>query len=333
VSVAPPQYDLEALRDTVRRISAATATWGEPRLTPDVVAAAPPAALYAAPGAPLDVKSFSFARSIPSGTGLTAVRLDAAALAHSRLDDVRIVDAQRRQVPYLLELLDEPTVLELPALEPIAARVNVDRRSFPDAATRTWYRVRLPYAGLPDASLRLSTSARVFSRDIGVIVHELPRDAVSDAGIDRSASASWTHADPDTPAPSLDIPLTGRLFTDSIFIAVNDGDNQKLPLVSATLLVPSYRLRFFREPAASLRLLYGRADISAPRYDIELIAPRLLDAAAQDVVADAEPKSLATLGRTPKLLFWGALGLVVVGLLLLIARLVRNEPAVETKEA
>ncbi|MEO8624853.1 MAG: hypothetical protein ABI625_27465, partial [bacterium] len=325
--IAPPQYDLEALRDTVKRIASVAATWGPPHEASNVAAVEPPAALYAAPGATLEANSFTFSRNIPAGSGLTAVRLDAAVLAHSRLDDIRIVDAQGRQVPYLLELLEEPTEVSLPALKSTNPRANTDPRVVPDAARRAWYAVQLPYVGLPDASLRLGTSARVFTRDVGVVTHELRRDAASDAGVDHMATASWTHDDPDSPAPSLDIPLTARLQTDSLFVLINDGDNQILPLTNATLLLRSYRLRFYREPDAKLRLLYGRADISAPRYDIQLIAPRLLDAAAEEVTAEPEHGSAPTLGRTPKLVFWGVLSLVVVVLLFLIARLVRTGPS------
>lgn len=324
--VSPPRYDLEALRDTVNDIAAAAAAWGAPRALNAEAVAAAPSALFAAPGAPLDAGGFNYARAIPKGVGLTAVRLDAAALAHSRIDDVRIVDDKGRQVPYLLEQLDEPIELALPPLEPTSASTSIDARGIPGAASRTWYRLRLPYTGLPDASLRLGTSARVFTRDIGVIIRELPRDAAPGAGADRTAGATWTHSDPDTPAPLLDIPLTGRLRTDSLLVLVDDGDNSKLALEKPTLLLPSYRLRFFRQEGASLRLLYGKADLGAPRYDIELIAPRLLDAAAEEVTADPEPAGAVSFGPRAKVVFWGVLGVVVVVLLLLIARLVRAGP-------
>jgi hypothetical protein len=331
--VAPPQYDLEALRDTVRRIAASTASWGAPRAARRESVAEAPSALYAAPGAPLDPVGFAFARLIPAGSGLTAIRLDAAALAHSRLDDVRILDAKGRQVPYLLEVLDEPTELALPALELTSPRATIDQRVVRGAATRTWYLLRLPYAGLPGAALRLSTGARVFTRDVDVIMHELRRDAASDAGVDRTASLSWTHDDPDTPAPSLDVPLGARLRTDSLLVLVDDGDNQKLPLAKPTLLLPSYRVRFFREPGASLRLMYGRPDLPAPRYDIELIAPRLLNEAAEEVTPEPERAGTEALGRTPQLVFWGVLGVVVLVLFALIARLVRNGPSAGTGDA
>ncbi len=120
--------------------------------------------------------------------------------------------------------------------------------------------------------------------------------------------------------------MSGRLRTDSLLVLVNDGDNSTLALEKPTLLLPSYRLRFFRQEGASLRLVYGNASLGAPRYDIELIAPSLLDAAAEVVSADPEPAGAVSFGPKAKLVFWRVLGVVVVVLLLLIARLVSAGP-------
>jgi hypothetical protein len=272
------------------------------------------------------VKSFAFARSIPKGAGLTAVRLDPAALAHSRIDDVRVVDAAGRQVPYVLEMLEEPTEVALAAPVSTKARDNIDRRSVADATTRSWYRIALPYAGLPDATLRLSTTARVFSRDIAVVTQDLPREAEAEPWAARTLTAAWSHEDPESAASPLEISLGARLPSDSLFVLVNDGDNQKLPLSGATLLLPSYRIRFFRQPDASLTLLYGRRDIGAPSYDLALLTPRLLDAQAQEVTIGEESGGAQTPGRTARWVFWGVLGVAVLVLLLMIARLVRSGP-------
>jgi hypothetical protein len=321
--VAAPQYDLEALRDSVHHIAAARASWGAPRGTQAArTAAAAPKTSYAAPGAALDVKSFRYARAIPAGSGLTAVRLDPAAFAHSHIDDVRVVDGEGRQVPYLLEVLDEPTEVALPAVVPTKPRENIDRRHVADADSRTWYRLRLPYAGLPQATLRLSTTARVFSREIGIVTRDLPREARAEASLDRTVNASWTHDDPESPAPPLEIALGARLSSDSLFVLVGDGDNQKLPIAGATLLLPSYRIRFFREPGAALTLLYGRGDLGAPRYDLQLIAPRLLDAPADEVRPAPEGGGTGAPSDRPQIVFWAVLGVAVLVLLVLIARLV-----------
>lgn len=332
--IAPPHYDLEALRDTVRRTSTAAATWGPVRAS--TLAAAPsdgPGVLSAEPGAPLDMKSFRVARDIPRGSGLTAVRLDAAALAHSRIDDVRILDAQGRQVPYLLERLGEPTVVPLAALAAVKARTDVDPRTLADAASWTWYRLSLPLAGLPEATLRLRTPTRVFERAITVITRELPRDALPQWAGDHAVRASWTHADPESATPPIEIALgPQRLASDSLFVLVNDGDNGTIPLVGAELLLPAFRLRFFRQSDVPLTLVYGREDLPAPRYDIQLIAPRLLDAPAVDVTAAAEQQDSGVPSRTPQLLFWVVLSAAVLVLLALVARLVRASPPSATED-
>ena len=91
------------------------------------------------------------------------------------------------------------------------------------------------------------------------------------------------------------------------------------------MLLPAYRRRFYRSSDAALRLVYGRTDIEAPRYDLAIIAPRLLDAPAEEVTPapEGQPGANAS-GHAPQILFWSALGSVVIVLLLLIGRLVRG---------
>lgn len=332
--IAPPQYDLEVLRDTIQRIAAARAAWGAAR-TISAVAAQPeaPASLYADPGAPLDTKGFRFARAIPDGSGLTAVRLDAAALAHSHITDVRIVDASGRQVPYLLETLGEPTELALTTPQAVKPRFDVSSQLVAGANTRTWYRLALPLTGLPAATLRLETSARVFERDIAVVTRELPRDT-RQLSTDHVVDMPWTHDDPEIAAPPIEIGLeVPRLASDSLFVLVNDGDNQKLPLTRATVLLPTYRLRFFRHAGTSLHLVYGRDDLAAPRYDIALLAPRLLDAAASEVLAAPEHGDASHASPVPQRAFWATLAVAVMVLLVLIARLVRAGPGPTPEDA
>ena len=280
-------------------------------------------ALYAAPGAPLDAKSFRFARAIPSGSGLTTLTLDAAALAHGRIVDLRIVDSGGRQVPYLLEHPDTAIALSLGTPVPTPPRSDADARLGAAAATRSWYRVSLPYAGLPDAVLRLTTSARVFSRQVDVLTRDLPRDAQPDAIFGRAVTGSWAHDDPDAAAPALEIAMGGRLPGDSLFVVVNDGDNQKLPLTGAALSLPTYRLRFYRQPGVQLTLLYG-GDLGAPNYDLARLADRLVHMPAQEVVASREAPPAPPRTDSAKTLFWTVLGVAVLTLLAIIARLVRG---------
>jgi hypothetical protein len=286
-----------------------------------------PSALYAAPGAVLDRAQFAFARAIPPGEGLTAIRLDAAALAHSRIDDLRIVDERGRQVPYVLVRLGVPTVVPLPTPAPSTADAAVLRRVSGEQMG-TAYRIALPYAGLPDAVLRLVTSARVFQRDVVVVSRPTPRDATRGERAGTAiARERWQHENPDSAAPPLELSLGRRLSSDSLAILVNDGDNQRLPVTSAALLLPTYRLRFFRQPGASLTLRYGRRDLVAPRYDLALLAPRLTGVEATEVELGRELASANRDAPTGRLLFWAVLGVAMVALLVLISRLLRGPPA------
>ena len=49
-----------------------------------------------------------------------------------------------------------------------------------------------------------------------------------------------------------------------LFLLIEEGDNQPLPIEKATVLLPSYALRLFRRPDLPLRLIYGRDDLQAP---------------------------------------------------------------------
>jgi hypothetical protein len=249
------------------------------------------------------------------------------------VNDLRIVDADGHQVPYVLDEAGEPLELTLPALLPVTQREDVDRRVVPDAATRSWYRVALPYAGLPGATLRLATDARVFKRDVAVVTRPLGRDAQPGAAYGYTMAAVWAHDDPDAAAAPLEIYLGDRLPTDSLFVLVSDGDNKKLAITGATLVLPSYRLRFFRAPGTALTLVYGRTDLPQPSYDLALLTPRLLDAPAQEVVIGAETGEVASNTRVASLVFWAVLGAAVLVLLLMIARLVRGGPIGEAGDA
>jgi hypothetical protein len=271
-------------------------------------------------GAPLDVTAFRYARDLPAGSGLTMVTLDAAALAHGRVGDIRIVDGARRQIPYVIERADSTIVLALSAPRPASAETNVDRRLPRDASRRTWYRIDLPFTGVPDATLVLETDARVFRREITVI-----EGGALDLTYRRVMNESWSHDDPATAAPSLEVSLPSRLRSDSLFVLIGDGDNDKLPITKATLRLPTYTLRFFRESGSPLRMVYGRPDLAAPRYDLELVAGRLKDSSAAEVALGAERAVDDPAGKVPGVVFWSLLVGTVLIMLLLIGRLLRGD--------
>jgi hypothetical protein len=306
------------------------ATWGEARTRTaqeNAVSVVPPLPTV---GAPVDESQFRYVRDIAAGeAGLVAVRLDAAALAHSngvssRFSDVRVIDADGRQIPYLVERSSEPLSIEV-----ALARLSTPLAALgPARVSQTVYRIAWPYAGLPSPRLVLSTSARVFSRPIHVGVEREADRRRRDPWIETLATTTWVHADQDTPAPALVMPLAA-VDAKEVLLIVEEGDNAPLPIASARVLVPAYRMRLFRDGGQLLRLAYGRTDLTPPSYDLALLAPRVFGVSAEEVSPgpEREGRAGAAAALVSPWLFWGILVTAVIVLLTLIVRLVRKPTA------
>jgi hypothetical protein len=316
-----PRYDLEAVRDSVHTVAMATARWGEPATRTPVGATASEVAGLHRTGAPIDRKTFRWTRTVPSSqSGLTALTLDAPVLAHSRIADVRIAREDGRQVPYIVERLEEPLRIDLPPLDlsPTAAK---------GGTTLTEYRLRMPYDSLPASRLVLTTGARVFRRQLRVEVVRPPalHDGRRGSWRDIVVSAPWTHADEGTAALPLTLELPA-MHSSEAYLVVDEGDNSRLPITAPTLLLPTYRLRFYRDRAdETLSLLYGNAGLGAPTYDIALLAPELVGAPATEVAPGGEAAgAAAAAGRIPQIAFWAVLGAAVLAMVALIVRLLKG---------
>jgi Protein of unknown function (DUF3999) len=321
-----PQYDLEARRESVLKSRSAEARWGEV-VKPRAEAEAGDGRSMPVAGAAIDAGDFRYSRPLPgSRRGLTAVTLDVAVLAHSDLSDLRISRSDGRQVPYLLEKVEEPLTIELPTLEAANPPGQLAERRQGFAGARSFYRLRLPYEGLPASRLVLQTRARVFQRRVGILIEKDLRDPRREAWSATVAEAGWRHGDPETPAPPLVLQLP-PLKTVEALIVVEEGDNAALPLGPPKLLLPGYRLRFFREDEWNLSLLYGNHGLSAPKYDLALLAPRLVGAAALEITPGPESASTAETWAMPRRIFWLVLALATAALLALIVRLVRKNEA------
>ncbi len=317
-----PRYDLEAARVTASRIPTSTARWGQDRENePEAESVAGNG--MAGSGSVIDLGLFRYTRSISGkAPGLSALPLDAAVLAHSSMNDLRIAKADGHQIPYLLENVDEPLSLDLPAIERTG---DPQSRSFHKRnRTGTWsyYRLRLPYPDLPEARLVLTTSAGVFQRSLSVYIEKNPHNERQEPWTNCVAHAVWSHDDPETAAHALTLQLPSLKTTEAVLM-VEEGDNSPLPITSARLLLPDYRLRFFYE--SDLKLYYGQMDLDAPRYDLAILAPRLMGAAAEETRLGPEIEVTPVRVRSlSPAFFWGILVCAVLVLLILIARLIKK---------
>jgi hypothetical protein len=325
---AAPTYDLEAARASIDLPRTAEARWDSPRSLGAAPAASAPAPAISA-GATLEGE-FRYSRTIagPDQAGLAAIPLDAAVLAHSegpasRFSDVRIADGTNRQIPYLLERRGEPLAVDL-ALT--AASPQMPPLPPSGGGSRSVYRIALPERSLPAGSLTVNTSARVFQRSVQLgVVRPADRNR-REAWFDVVSATTWRHADEQAVAPALTLPV-GPLDEQDMWLVIDEGDNAPLPLDHPRLLLPSYRLRFFAPAAPAgggLRLLYGRNDLQPPRYDLSLLAPRLMGAAATEVAAGPESARAGAPAFVSPRWFWAFLGAAVLVLLGLIAKLAKR---------
>lgn len=326
-----PTYDLEAVRADVSVATVPVAAWGEPRVLVEA-GQTPGASPLPEAGSAIETAGFRYMRPIGDARpGLVALVLDAAALAHSRgpsarFADVRILDPSSRQIPYLIERRDEPLSLEVgvePGAQPRSSELTRERRG-----RRSIYALTLPYARIPGAKLVLETPARVFDRVVQVGMERAPDRRHRTTWFEVVAGSAWRHADQQTPAPPLSLDV-GSVDQTDLLLVVEEGDNAALPIASARLLLGGYRLRFFHPEQASLRLAYGQDDLQQPRYDLALLAPQVMGAAAREVSAGPEqPRGERDAGAEALLAprtFWILLGIAVVALLALIVRLVRAQ--------
>ena len=172
-----------------------------------------PAPAVMAPGAPLDPSGFRYQRPLaPGDPGLVTLPLDAAVLAHSQgpsrsFADVRVVDANNAQIPYLLERRDERLSLDLELRSATPqARALRDR-----PGNRSFYAITLPFENLPGPVVALQTSGTVFRRLVQLGVERPPDRRRREAAFEPLTQAVWEHADATTRAAARALPAIRAL--------------------------------------------------------------------------------------------------------------------------
>ena len=319
-----PSYDLVALREALGPEGIARgvndARFGETRqlivtTTPEELAIED----AVGGGAKIKLAGFRTRRAVEQGPlGLNALLLDPTVLAGSRsLSDLRIVDDRSVQVPYIQESLGEPTILDL--AEPAPAPEDAGER-------QSAYGLTMPYATLPAARLTITTTARVFERRVRLVRVETrnPRDPAVQVVLDEQV---WRNRDTGREAPPLSLRVPVHAGTELLLI-VDEGDNSPLQLGNPRLFLPTYRLRFLRRDEDPLWLMYGQDGLAAPRYDLALLAPRVLGARVPEVgLSDVEEGlSIIPAGRVGTIVFWCVLVAVLIVLFGMVARLLRRGP-------
>jgi hypothetical protein len=308
----PPHYDIEASRNAIAKTSPPLAKWSNDEAPPAGPDAAT-TALAAFRGASVNRHDYRYARPLPPApAGVARLALDADVLARSRdVADVRLVDASDRQVPYIVESVPAPLTI------PLAVPLRVADGS------NSKYTIELPYDRLPEATrLVLTTSARVFDRCTSLSATPDDRHGRATPIVD---CEQWQSTEPSVAAPQLAFDAA-RARTKKVDVAIVEGDNAPLPITSVHLEMPAVALRFYNS-GAPLTLLYGSASAQTPRYDLALLAPRVLGEPARDIVLGAIKSAGAKEGSLDVKIFWGALSVATIALLVVLGRLVKSPAA------
>jgi len=272
-------------------------------------------------GAALDPRAFSHRRPIeiaPSPEGLSRLELapEDAALLRPDLGDLRVVDAEERQWPYLLGADDRGRDVALAVTEA------------PPKHRQSRYALAFPSAPLRVERLVLRSSAPFFDRG-----YELRGE--DEHGSARSVAKGRLVKRALHPGP-VEIELDAQPVH-ALELLVDDGDDAPLRFDAVTARVRLPEL-FLVAPPGSYALLLGNPDLPAPRYELERV---------RDVVlaASSNPAAPGRLGPNPEYslgarlrgedgaggllqigLVWGVLLLAVAVLAVLTLRVARQAP-------
>ena len=320
-----PRYDLAVFASELREANPVTIIPGSLETTPDYhprdSLGAPSMPDVPLEGAPLDAKDWAQRRTVQlTHAGVQELELDPAALAKAQSDfgDLRLLRGEN-QIPYVLE---QPALSRSVTLKPSLTR-DPKRPS-----VSTW-QIKLSHAGLPLRRLVLSSATPLFQRQFRIF--EKLTNQESGAYELTLASGNWSR----TPEPGVPetrvFEIDGRTHTDTLWIETNDGDNPAIALDAVQAIYPVARMIFKTAEPGNVILAYGNPLANAPRYDLSLVAVKLLTAPRHPAKLDAGESTsgaakdlFAGLSGGP--IFWAALGLVVVVLLVVVAKLLPKPP-------
>ncbi len=282
-----PEYDLAHLLDRpgrAERIHRPGAV-GKAELgpvSPNPAFDQEPKLLYAArAGAPVDPRAWSHERSLliaDDDEALHRVRLGPADLGRLNPDrgDLRVVDEEGRQWPYLSE----------PLAHPVAGALEHSPRT--DALRTSSWVLTLPGGEAAMQTVELDLAEPFFDRPWRLETLQEPTRIVGEGRLLRRQD----------PRPVL-LQLRG-LRADALKLVVENGDDAPLTLQGARAWLPAWDL-FVAAPAGRYRVLEGQPAAERPSYELEALRRVVLNTLAPAVEPGplrANPDHLPRLART-----------------------------------
>jgi hypothetical protein len=238
--------------------------------------------------------------------------LDVLSRSLSTSADLRLM-SNGQQLPYILERTSVPRAL---AIEIAAA-------GDPGRPKLSRWALKLSHGSLPLARLSCTTATPLFRREVRL--YEEALDARAGKFRRELGHGTWVRT-PERPVKEMLLSLSNTPTTATLFLETHDGDNPPIGLEACQAFYFARRVHFHAAPDA--HLYYGNRRAEAPRYDLSLMASRVLTAeAAAAFLGTEEQVGRSGWARSLPLrwpggvVLWGTLAVVVLALLLVISRL------------
>jgi len=314
-----PRYDLAGFGNEMRDASATVVVPGAiedmPGYHPSNALGALAMADVPLTGAPFDSTGWAFARHVQiTAPGVQELELDMDALAKSLpgFADLRLLRGDR-QIPYVLE---QPALARSLDLQPVAS-------PDPKRPAVSLWTLRLPNAELPLQSLMLASTTPLFQRQFRVFEKLAAEDG---SPYEQTLAVGQWSRTPDPGVPETRIfGLQGRMRTNTLWIESDNGDNPPIALGTVRVVYPVVRMVFMVADTGSYTLAYGNKSANSPRYDLSIVASKLLTssrlAARLDAAVPGTAPANPFAGINGGYVFWAALALVVIVLLVVVAKL------------
>ena len=315
-----PSYDLAALGANLKNVAASPLQLSPLAVNPAYRVSEVLAGVQNG-GTALDVAAWKYRKPVKlSRAGAQRIELDLDVLAHAQpgFGDLRLVSAGK-QLPYILA----PTSINR-SLTPTVTTAT-DKK---DPRISRWI-IKLPRPGLPVTRLHCTARTPLFQRDM--TLYEEQTDERGDKYRRTLAGAAWTQT-PDRTSREFILAFQSPPQSDTLVLETHNGDNPAVELDNFQVFYPATRMLFKAQPADELLLYYGNPQVSAPRYDLSLVAGQLLAAHQADAGLAAEEQLKRSWGADSQpgkgsVVFWAILAMVVLVLLVIISRLVpRSTP-------
>jgi hypothetical protein len=215
-------------------------------------------------------------------------------------------------VPYLIECTSIDRTVPF----------NAGNANDPKRPTLSRWQLKLPQP-LPLRRVSCASTSPLFERTFRF--WEELTDERGDQYPRELAQTTWRRV-PNQPARQLAVSFAAPPKTDTVLMETDNGDNPPIELQDFRGYYPVTRIIFVSSKSQSVALYYGNEEAAAPRYDATLIAAQLLRSERTPAALGAQEilkseRMAETLTGSTRYVFWGVLGIVVMALFVLIARL------------